>query len=139
MANPELIHEAITGLIRQTAFEVHNYFGCGFLEKIYENSLVNRLRKKGIRVEQQRHIAIFDEDGTVVGEYFADLLVNEQIVVEVKAVTAIAPENKAQRINYLKGARLGTGVLINFGGLKLEFKRFVIDSFSACSACSVVN
>lgn len=75
-----LLHEELTGAIRQTAFEAHCWFGAGFLEKIYVTSLANRLRKKGFKVEREKPIKVRDEDGTVVGEYFADLVVNDLIV-----------------------------------------------------------
>lgn len=121
----QLLHQELTGKIRQIAFEMHNYFGSGFLEKVYENSLAHRLRKAGLKVDQQIPIAVKEEDGTVVGEYFVDLLVEGFLPVEVKAAKTLAPEHQAQVIHYLKAMRQELGLLINFGGKKLEFKRFV--------------
>ena len=123
----ELIHEALTGIIRQTAFDVHLYFGTGFLEKVYESSLVNRLRKKGLWVEQQQPIAVHDEDGTVVGDHVADLLVNNAVIVEVKAIKALSDEHVAQVLNYLKSTGCKVGLLINFASRKFVFKRLVFD------------
>ncbi|MBI3271860.1 MAG: GxxExxY protein [Planctomycetes bacterium] len=121
----ELLHADKTGAIRQTAFEVHCFFGSGFMEKVYENALKDRLCKKGFKVEQQKSIEVRDQDGSVVGEYLADLLVDDLIVVEIKAASKLAPENTAQLLNYLKATGLEVGVLINFGTSKLEFRRFV--------------
>ena len=133
-----LLHEELTGVLRQTAFETHRYFGPGFLEKVYENALVNRLRKKGLEVKPQQGLCVRDEDGAVVGNYDADLLVNDQVVVEVKAVKALAGEHVAQLLNYLKASRTRLGILVNFGAPKLEFRRFVHGyEPSVSSACSV--
>jgi GxxExxY protein len=137
--NP-LLHEELSGLIRQTAFETHRYFGPGFLEKVYENVLVNRLRKKGLDVKAQQALVVHDEDGTVVGDYDADLFVESCVVVEVKAARALAGEHVAQLLNYLKASRTQLGLLINFGATKLEYKRFVFGyGNSVSSACSVAN
>ena len=104
----ELLYKDLTGKIRQAAYEVHKYFGNGFLEKVYENALVHELRKRGLQVLQQVAIKVH-YDGIVVGEYFADVLVAGKVIVELKAAEAIADGYKAQLINYLKGwgKRLG--------------------------------
>ena len=130
----ELVHEGLTGVLRHTAFEAHSYFGSGFLEKVYENALVNRLRKKGLEVAQQRSLLVRDEDGTLVGEYVADLIVNECVLVEVKAVKALTNEHIAQLLNYLKATGIRLGILVNFGASKLEFKRFLFDAPSSVSS-----
>ena len=136
----ELVHEGLTGVLRQTTFETHRYFGKGFLEKVYENALVSRLRKKGIEGAQQRALLVRDEDGTVVGEYVADLIVNDCVLVEVKAVTSLANEHVAQVLNDLKATGIRVGVLINFGAQKLEFRRFLFDPTpSVSSVPSVVS
>lgn len=135
-----LLHEELTGLIRQTAFETHSYFGPGFLEKVYENALVNRLRKKGLKVGQKKQLVVYDEDGTTVGDYEADLFVNGCVVVEVKAAKAIAGEHVAQLLNYLKASHMSLGLLINFGTSRLEFRRFVLGTISSVSpVCSVAT
>ncbi len=121
-----LLEEELSGAIRQTAFEVHQYFGPGYLEKVYENSLTIRLRKKGHLVLQQQHLKVHDEDGTIVGDYTPDLLVDGRMIVEVKAASAIAFKPIAQLLNYLKTTRLRVGVLVNFGTSKLQFRRYVV-------------
>jgi GxxExxY protein len=118
-----LKHEEVTGRIRQVAFETHRYFGDGFLEKVYENALARRLRKEGFQVGQQVPVIVMDEDGTPVGEYFADLLVDSFLIVEVKSVKSIENMHLAQLIHYLKATGHELGLLINFGARILQFKR----------------
>ena len=120
-----LIEAELTGRIRQVAFEVHRYFGSGFLERVYENSLSHRLRSARIEVVQQHPLDIFDEDGTVVGHYSTDLLIPGKLVIEVKGVRALIPEHEAQLIHLLQCTRLPMGLLINFGGPRLQFRRYV--------------
>jgi len=123
---PSLLFERLTGEIRQTAYEIHTYFGPGFLEKVYRNSLLNRLRKRGLDVEDRYLIKVIDEDGSVAGEYFPDLMVEQEVVVEIKAIRALATADVAQVLNYLKATGKAVGLLINFGASKLEFRRFVL-------------
>ena len=125
-ARPELLEEELTGAIRQTGYDVHRYFGNGFLEKVYENALAHRLRKKGYDVQQQFRLKVHDEDGTVVGDYSPDLLVVGRIIVEVKASHALADEDTAQLLNYLKATRLRVGLLVNFGARRFRCRRFVL-------------
>jgi GxxExxY protein len=122
---PDLLEEELTDTIRQTAYEAHCYFGSGFLEKVYENALAHRLRKKGLAVRKQARLKVHDEDGTVVGEYAADLLVEGRIVVEVKAVGSLTDEHVAQVLNYLKVSRRCVGLLLNFGAKRLRCRRLV--------------
>jgi GxxExxY protein len=96
------------------------------LEKVYENALVNRLRKLGLKVEQQQALTVCDEDGTIIGEYFADLVVEDQIIVEVKAAKAIADEHIAQILGYLRSARMEHGVLVNFGATKFQIRKLAM-------------
>ncbi len=93
-------------IVRQTAYEIHVYHGNGHLEKVYENALAHRLRKVGLDVKQQHPMTVYDEDGTVVGEYFGDLLVDNCIIVELKATRTIADEHVAQTLGYLKASRI---------------------------------
>ena len=116
-------------VIRQTAYDLHVYLGNGYLEKVYENALRKRLLKKGVDVKSQVPLTVHDEDGSVVGEYLADMLVEGCVIVELKAAKAIAPEHYAQVINYLKTTGLKYGLLINFGSYKFEVRR-VISTFS---------
>jgi GxxExxY protein len=113
--------------IRETAYAIHEYHGTGHLEKVYENALVHRLRKAGLDVKQQEPLQVFDEDGIVIGDYFADLIVEGTIIVELKACKSFADEHRAQIIGYLRSANLEHGLLINFGSYKFQIKKFVMD------------
>lgn len=112
--------------IRQTGYQIHVYFGVGYLEKVYENALAHRLKKLGYDVSQQVPLKVFDEDGTVVGDYVADLIVDQKIVVEIKAVTALNNMHIAQILNYLKTTRIRDGLLINFGSAKYEVRKLIL-------------
>ncbi len=119
---------ALCDIIRQTAFELQSYLRHGHLEKVYENGLVNRLRKKGLTVKQQHPLPVRDEDGTVLGDYLADLFVNGCMIVELKAVKALADEHTAQVLGYLRASEIEHGLLINFGAPKLEVKKYVLSN-----------
>ncbi len=110
--------------VRQTAYDIHVYHAHGHLEKVYENALANPLRKAGLSVKQQHPINVFDEDGTLIGEYFADLLIEDLLIIELKTAKTLAPEHEAQIIGYLKSSRLEHGLLINFGSYKFEIRKF---------------
>ncbi len=112
--------------IRETSFELQRYLRHGHLEKVYENGLANRLRKNSIHVEQQHPLKVFDEDGTVLGNYFADLVVEKELIVELKACKALASEHVAQLLGYLRACRIEHGLLINFGASKLQIKKCVL-------------
>ena len=113
-------------LVRETSFAIHRYHRHGHLEKIYENALVHRLRKQGVMVEQQHPLRVFDEDGTPLGDYAADLFVDGRLMVELKAVRAIADEHVAQLLGYLRSSRIETGLLINFGAPILHVKKYLM-------------
>ena len=113
-------------IVRETAYAIHVYHGHGHLEKIYENALVHRLRKAGLQVQAQAPLEVFDEDGTLLGEYFADVLVEGELLVELKACKAIAAEHTAQLLGYLKSARWHHGLLINFGSYGFQIKKYVL-------------
>jgi GxxExxY protein len=112
--------------VRQTSWDIHAYHGHGHLEKVYENALAHRLRKAGLDVKQQEPIKVYDEDGTVIGDYYADILVEGWLILELKAVKTLAPEHTAQIMGYLKSARLKHGLLINFGSYKFEIKKYAL-------------
>ncbi len=112
--------------MRETAYAIHVYHGHGHLEKVCENALANRLRKAGIEVKQQHPLNVFDEDGALIGEYFADLFVDDRLIVELKASRATAEEHVAQILGYLKSGRIENGLLINFGTYKFEIKKYVM-------------
>jgi GxxExxY protein len=116
-------------LVRETSFAVHHYHRHGHVEKIYENALVHRLRKQRIDVIQQHPLNVYDEDGTLLGEFFADLFVEHELVIELKAVRTIAGEHVAQLLGYLRSARIETGLLINFGAPVLYVKKYLMTDF----------
>jgi len=112
--------------VRETAYAIHLYHGHGHLEKVYENALAHRLRKAGLNVRQQDPITVFDEDGTIIGEYFADLFIEETLIAELKACRAFANEHTAQILGYLRSARKEHGLLVNFGSYKFQIRKYVI-------------
>ncbi len=107
------------------AFRVLNALGPGFLEKVYENAMVHELRKAGLVVAQQQGVTVV-YDGIVVGEYAVDLLVEDRIIVELKAIKALGSAHAAQCINYLKATGLQLCLLLNFGTARLEIRRFAL-------------
>jgi len=113
-------------IVRETSFAIHCYHRNGHLEKIYENALVNRLRKRGLLVHQQHPLAVYDEDGTLLGDYYADLYIEDCLIVELKAVRHIAEEHVAQILGYLRSSRIETGLLINFGASALSVKKYLM-------------
>lgn len=112
--------------VRETSFAIHKYHRNGHLEKIYENALVHRLRKLGLKVEQQYPLNVYDEDGTLLGEFFADLLVERELVVELKACGALNDDHLAQLLGYLRSSRKEHGLLINFGARKLQIRKYIL-------------
>ncbi|HEY3138569.1 MAG TPA: GxxExxY protein [Blastocatellia bacterium] len=117
-----MLHEQLTGKILEASFEVIRELGAGFLEGVYQNALLIALRQKGIQAEARVPLLVRFR-GEVVGEYYADLLVESKVIVELKAVKALAPEHQAQLINYLKATGIEVGLLINFGRPKIEYRR----------------
>ena len=112
--------------IRETAFEVHRYFGPGHFERVYENALVHRLVKGGVELRQQAPITVHDEDGTVVGEYVADLIIETELIVELKACECLTHVHECQVLGYLRATEFRHGLLINFGTRKFEIKKFIL-------------
>lgn len=113
-------------LVRETSFAIHSYHRNGHLEKVYENALAHRLGKEGISVLQQHPLNVYDEDGTILGEYFADLLVEGRLIIELKAVRTVCDDHVAQLLGYLKSSRIETGLLINFGSARLHVKKYLM-------------
>jgi len=111
----------LTQTIISCAYKVHNTLGPGFLEKIYENALLIELQKAGFKVKQQQPINV-EYDGEIVGEYYADLWVDERVVVELKAGLTLAKEHEVQLVNYLAATGISDGLLINFGS-SVQVKR----------------
>ncbi|HKG61945.1 MAG TPA: GxxExxY protein [Pyrinomonadaceae bacterium] len=117
---------ALCDLVRETSFQIHSYLRHGHREQIYENALVHRLRKQGISVEQQPDILVYDEDGTVIGHLKADLLIESRLICEIKGARNIVDEHLAQLLGYLRASRLEHGLLINFGGPRLQIKKLIL-------------
>ena len=122
----DLLYEDLTEKVKQAAFEVHSYFGNGYLEKVYENALFHKINELRLDCKQQVPLKVYFEDGVVVGEYFADLLVEGKILIELKTVEKLDKIHFAQLKNYLKTTQLRLGLLINFGKSVLEFKRVIL-------------
>ncbi len=112
--------------IRQVGFDIHVFLGPGHLEKVYENALIHRLRKAGLSVEQQYPIYVYDEDGTRIGEYYADLFVESCLIIELKAVKEFANVHVSQILGYLRATKIRHGLLINFGAGKYQIRKFII-------------
>ena len=119
-------HDDITQRVIKTFFQVYNELGYGFLEKVYENSFYLALREEGLEVETQKRIDVWFR-GNKVGEYYADLIVENLVIIEIKAVEYLLPEHEAQLLNYLRGTDIEVGLLMNFGK-KAEFKRKVYNN-----------
>ena len=118
-------------IVRETGYAIHTYLRNGHLEKVYENALAHRLRKQGLHVVAQHPLAVYDEDGTVLGEFFADLFVENTLIVELKAVRHIADEHVAQVLGYLRCSRIEHGLLINFGAQHDYIKKYIMnDAFA---------
>ncbi len=122
----ELLYVDLTEKIRQAAFEVHEYFGCGFLEKVYENALKYKLELLSFDIKQQFPIPVYFINDTKVGDYFVDLFVENKIIIELKTVSSLDKIHFAQVKNYLKATNIKLGLLINFGTQKLQFKRIIL-------------
>ncbi|MCL4471803.1 MAG: GxxExxY protein [Gammaproteobacteria bacterium] len=113
--------------IRETSFAIHGYLRHGHQEKVYENALANRLRKLSLDIKQQYPLQVSDEDGTLLGSYYADLYVDNKLVVELKACSILTGEHVAQLLGYLRATRIEHGLLINFGSPRLQIKKYILD------------
>lgn len=113
-------------MVREIGFALHVYLGPGHLEKVYENAFVHRLRKAGLNALQQHPIKVHDEDGTCIGEYYADILIEGCLIIELKAARSIANEHIAQLLGYLRATNIKDGLLINFGGAKYQIRKFAM-------------
>ena len=116
----DILSEKIIGV----SYKISNSLGSGFLEKVYENALAYELRKANIKIEQQKSIKVY-YDRMVVGSYFADLIVEDTIIIELKTAKLIDNSHLAQTLNYLKATGLNLGLIINFGNPRVEIKRVV--------------
>ena len=122
----ELKHKELTDAILKTFYDVYNELGYGFLEKVYQNSMYLELKNKGFHVEAQKKIKVFYK-GIEVGEYFADLIVEDKIILELKAADCIVKDFENQILNYLRSTDCEVGLLLNFGR-KPEFKRKIFEN-----------
>ena len=118
-------HSELTGKIIECAYRVHNPLGFGFLETVYQNSLLIELIKSGLKVEKEKTIKVLYEN-QIVGDYIADIIVEGKVILELKAVKEIHAVHEAQLVNYLKATGIGIGLLINFGE-SVEIKRKILD------------
>ena len=118
-----MLHSEITEKIIKAFFKVYNTLGYGFLEKVYENALIIELKKIGFHISQQYNIKVY-YDGKIVGDYFADIIVDNNVIVELKAAEGLREEHQTQLINYLKATDKEVGLLLNFGKIP-EFKRAI--------------
>ncbi len=116
-----MLHANLTEKIIKAFFKVNNTLGYGFLEKVYENAMAIELIKMGCNVRQQQNIKVYYETEEV-GDYYADLLIDDLVIIELKAAESLCEEHEAQLINYLKATKMEIGLLLNFGK-KAEFKR----------------
>ena len=116
-----MIDDELTKTIIACAYKVHNTLGSGFLEKVYENALIIELHNHGLSARQQAHIPVYYE-GEIVGNYYADIIVEESVILELKAVENMVKIFEVQLVNYLNGININIGLLINFGK-SVEVKR----------------
>jgi len=120
----KLVHEDITREIIGAAMEVHRTLGVGFLEKVYENALVFELSARGMTAESQKPVSVHYK-GRIVGEYFADIVVADRVILELKVAATLTEAHEAQMLNYLRATGLRVGLVLNFGAPRLEWKRLV--------------
>ncbi|MFN3590539.1 MAG: GxxExxY protein [Spirosomataceae bacterium] len=126
MKNESYKHAELTEKIIKAYYKVYNTLGFGFLEKVYENAMFIELQSMGLFVEKQRRIQVFYE-GHDVGVYYADLIVNDKVIIELKAAVSLCVEHECQLLNYLKATEIEIGLLLNFGK-RTEFKRKIFSN-----------
>lgn len=126
MIKNNYLYSDLTDLIIKAFYNVYNKLGYGFLEKVYENGMMIELKRLGLNAEKQKQLKVF-YDEFEIGEYYVDIIVNDCIIVELKAAESICPEHEAQLVNYLKASEIEVGLLLNFGK-EPKFKRRVLTS-----------
>ncbi len=126
MIKNNYLYSDLTDLIIKAFYNVYNKLGYGFLEKVYENGMMIELKRLGLNAEKQKQLKVF-YDEFEIGEYYVDIIVNDCIIVELKAAESICPEHEAQLVNYLKASEIEVGLLVNFGK-EPKFKRRVLTS-----------
>ena len=120
-----IVYKDLSYKVIELALKVHNELGCGFLEKVYENALMILLDREGIPAKQQAPTDVYFQN-KVVGQYFADILVDNKLILELKTVDTIANVHKAQILNYLRATGIKLGLILNFAKPRLEYKRLVL-------------
>ncbi|MFQ3598626.1 MAG: GxxExxY protein [Chloroherpetonaceae bacterium] len=118
-----LLHQEITDAVIKAYYDVYNELGYGFLEKVYQNAMYLELKRTGFKVDAQKQIKVYYKS-IEVGEYYSDLVVNDLVILELKANEVLAPENELQLLNYLRATDKEVGLLLNFGK-KAEFRRLI--------------
>ncbi len=121
----EFAEQELTGAILQAAFAVHNTLGAGFLERVYSNALAIELDGKGLQLVQNEQLQVEYRGCTVVGDYLADMIVGNRVILELKACASLDRNHSAQLMNYPRATNIRVGLLLNFGRPKLEYRRFV--------------
>ncbi len=121
MANNEQQYD-LAGEVIGLAMKIHRKLGAGFLESVYQNALVHELGKAGFKTSVEKTIDVYYDD-VIVGKFVADIVVNDTLIVETKAISALAKAHEIQTVNYLTATGIETGLLLNFGGRSLEFKK----------------
>lgn len=121
-----MLYGEITEKIIKAFYTVYNTLGYGFLEKVYENAMVIELQKTGLKADQQRSIKVY-YDSQEIGDYFADLVVDDKVIVELKSASSLCEEHEAQLVNYLRATEIEVGLLLNFGK-EPEFKRKIFEN-----------
>ena len=119
--------KVLSDQIRSTSLSLHSYLKHGHLEKVYEHGLLNRLSKAGLSVKSQYSIKVLDEDNTELGDYYADLLVEDIMIVEIKACRILTDDHTAQILGYMRATGYEHGILVNFGSPKLQIKKFILN------------
>ena len=117
-------HQELSQTVIGAAFEVHRELGPGFLEKVYETALLREIRSRGIKAQSQAQIDV-SYKGQPVGVYYADVLVDDKVICEIKAVAALVPVHEAQLLHYLTATGIEVGLILNFGNQRVQFKRLV--------------
>ncbi len=125
MKNQKILYRELSDLIIKIAIEVQKELGTGFLEKVYENAMEIRFKEKEVLYEKQKKIEVYYHN-QLIGEFFADMVAENKIILELKAVETLHPNHYAQLLNYLKASKYEIGYVINFGKIPLQFKRLVL-------------
>ncbi len=126
MISDNFRHSIITGKVIKAYYNVYNKLGYGFLEKVYENAMMIELNKQGLKCQKQIPIAVYYEN-EIIGDYFADIIVEDKVILELKAAECLIEEHEIQLLNYLKATEIEVGMLLNFGK-EVEYKRKVLSN-----------